>query len=78
METLILVLTLFFGLMIFLTFIGMATAEIERKQKEEYEKKRNIRTCPPHRWTYHPVHEKLSCINCNLTPGVNEGEDRER
>jgi hypothetical protein len=41
---------------------------LEELQDEVHGKEKN---CPPHKWTYHPTTERLTCTVCNYIAGSN-------
>lgn len=56
------------------SFLNSLEEEARKKQEQEIEELRkelgHVKDdCPPHKWTYHPVTNKLTCTRCNYVAG---------
>lgn len=69
MEVAMLVLILLGVCVFLLTLVGSTTDRIEREQKLAALGRPK---CPPHRWSYHPVTERLTCIVCDFIAGSDD------
>ena len=49
-------------------FVVSKVHKIDMEQMEKF-KKQVKKDCPPHRWSYHPVTDKLTCQECNFEAG---------
>lgn len=64
---------------VFMALLGNKIEDAARKRHKDmvrdlkrdlnYEKPVEQRSCPPHKWSYHPATEKLTCIVCNYVAG---------
>lgn len=72
----ILMLIVWFGIL--MRFVEKNAREKQKKYLQEAMKEANgeisdsqvsSKRCPPHKWTYHPKTEKLTCTLCNYEAG---------
>lgn len=65
----VVILLIVFGLALFSRHMDKKAIESRKKFIAEVRSDVVGRNCPPHKWTYHPATERLTCTLCNLEAG---------
>ncbi len=67
----------FLGLLVFFIILSNRAHKRAEKLLEKVMQDPADRNCPPHKWSHHPVNNKLTCTLCNLEPGQVKTENGE-
>lgn len=64
-----LILLIVIGFALFANILDSNARERHRKAMKGLQEDLHGKSCPPHKWTYHPVTNRLTCTLCNFVAG---------